>query len=262
MGHVRLGQLPHTRRWRKVVDLISNGADAAQVAKATIEASQKALTYVQGDAGFREAVQLLVEIGQCGNQKDPAAYLAKVGIQLPSRASVTDVALGIAQALERRIDGNTQHAEFADKARGALIGAVTEHLERRMGTLLRDTGEDASVGLRGLHTERGFGELGRSFFSKLTYACMDWFLSRTLSAHVGAEQRFATMNQLAQFEKALKTHCEESSVIVQDYCGEWFGKRQYLENGRISPKSIDGFGWFAVEKMRGEFGFEDDGNGG
>ena len=262
MGHVRLGTLPHTKRWKKVIDLVSNGADAAHVAAATIEASQKALTFVQGDVGFREAVQLLVEIGQAGSEKDPADHLAKVGIQLPTNPSVTDVALGISQALERRIDGASKHVEFAAKAKAALIGAVTEHLENRMGTLLDGTGEDACVGLRGVHTEKGFGELGRSFFSKLMDGCMNWFLSRTLSAHVGAEQRFATMNQLSQFEKALKTHCDESSVIVQDYCGEWFGKHRYQENGKISQKSIDGFGWFAVEKMRGEFAFEDGSDGG
>jgi len=261
MGHIRLGQLPHTRRWRKVVDLISNGADAAQVAKATIEASQKGLSFVQDDVGFREAVRLLVEIGQSGNQKDPAAYLATVGIHLPSQPSLTDVAVGIAQALERRIDGSGKQSEFGEKARSALVGAVTEHLEKRMGTLLSGTGEDAAIGLKGLHTEKGFGELGRSFFSKLTYGCMDWFLSRTLSAHVGAGQRFATMNQLAQFEAALKTHCDESSVIVQDYCGEWLNKHRYTEGGRISAKSIDGFGWFGVEKMRGEFAFEDKNDG-
>ncbi|MBP7830992.1 MAG: hypothetical protein KA248_13855 [Kiritimatiellae bacterium] len=261
MGHVRLGALPHTKRWTKIVDLITTGADAAKVAKATIEASQKALTYVQGDAGFREAVQLLVEIGQAGSQKDPAAYLAKAGIQLPSQPSLTDVAVGIAQALERRINSSGKQSEFGEKARSALVGAVTEHIEKRMGTLLSGAGEDAALGLKGLHTEKGFGELGRSFFSKLTYGCMDWFLSRTLSAHVGAGQRFATMNQLAQFESALKTHCEESSVIVQDYCGEWFAKHRYTEGGRISGKSIDGFGWFGVEKMRGEFAFEGKGDG-
>lgn len=261
MGHVKLGQLPHTKRWTKVVHLITDGAAATDVAKATIEASQKALTYVQGDVGFREAVQLLVDIGEAGNKKDTVAYLGTVGIHLPTQPSLIDVAIGISQALDRRIDASGKRSEFGEKARAALVGAVTERLEKRMGTLLNGAGEDVTAGLKGAHTEKGFGELGRSFFSKLMHGSMDWFLSRTLAAHVGAGQRFPTMNQKAQFDAALKTHCEESSVIVQDYCGQWIGKHRDKAGGRISAKEIDGFGWYGVQKMRGEFAFEGKDNG-
>lgn len=262
MGHVRLGTLPKTRRWKKVVELITDGADVAHVSKATIEASQKAMTQLQGDVGFREAIQLLVDIGQAGNQKDPAAYLRTVGIQLPPQPSLTDVAIGITQALDRRIAKTGIQSEFGEKARGALVGAVTERLEKRMGSLLDGKGEDVTVGLKGVHTEKGFGELGQNFYAKLMYGSMGWFLSRNLAEQVGADHRFPTMNQLAQFEAALKTHCVESSVIVKDYCGGWFSKQRIKPGERLSAEKIDNFGWYGVHKMRGEFAFEDKDDGG
>ena len=62
MGHVRLGCHPKPRSWQQVVDLIANGADVVQVAEAATRASEKALSTVQNDACFREAVQLLTQL--------------------------------------------------------------------------------------------------------------------------------------------------------------------------------------------------------
>ena len=49
MGHVRLGTLPKTREWRAVVQLISDGADVAQVADATFNAADKAFERMADD---------------------------------------------------------------------------------------------------------------------------------------------------------------------------------------------------------------------
>ena len=43
MGHIRLGNLPKTRKWQQVVDLIEGGAGTAQVANATITAAERGL---------------------------------------------------------------------------------------------------------------------------------------------------------------------------------------------------------------------------
>ena len=97
MGHVRLGQLPKTRQWIKVIELISAGADVATVAAATVEASEKALKFVQKDVGFREAVHLLAQLGIAASKDDPVSHLASIGVVLPKNASVVDVALAISQ---------------------------------------------------------------------------------------------------------------------------------------------------------------------
>jgi len=43
MGHIRLGELPRTRKWAQVVGLIEGGAGSAQVANATITAAERGL---------------------------------------------------------------------------------------------------------------------------------------------------------------------------------------------------------------------------
>ena len=49
MGHIRLGLLPRTRAWKEVVGLIVAGADVSQVAAATINAAEKAFSFVLND---------------------------------------------------------------------------------------------------------------------------------------------------------------------------------------------------------------------
>ena len=46
MGHMRLGDLPRTRKWQQVVGLIEGGAGTAQLANATISAAERGLIVV------------------------------------------------------------------------------------------------------------------------------------------------------------------------------------------------------------------------
>ena len=48
------------------------------------------------------------------------------------------------------------------------------------------------------------------------------------------------MNQMAEFKGAMRTHCKESSEIVEAYCGEWFSKHRYTGGGSISRKESEG----------------------
>lgn len=256
MGHVRLGKLLKTKPWKKVIDLIANGADAAQVANATVVASEKALLFVQEDTGFKEAVHLMVQLGLAGSKPDLAGYLGTVGIHLPNQATVLDVALAVHQAVERNLGPAGQQTAFGEKARSALVGAVTEYLDNRLGTLVSANSGEVIASLQGLRTVKNFSELGRLFFAKLTHGSMQYFLSKTLATHIGAGQRFATTTQMDQFERSMETHCNESSVIVESYCGEWLSKHRFEEGGTISRESMERFGWYAMEKMRKEFTFE------
>jgi hypothetical protein len=81
---------------------------------------------------------------------------------------------------------------------------------------------------------------------------MNYFLSKTLATHLGEGQRFATMNEMGQFEKALTTHCKEASLIVEQFSADWFSKHKYEEGGDISRESSNGFASYALKKMKDE----------
>lgn len=54
MGHVRLGLLPRSRAWKEVVGLIVAGANVSQIATATINAAERAFSFVLNDEGYTE----------------------------------------------------------------------------------------------------------------------------------------------------------------------------------------------------------------
>jgi len=251
MGHIRIGTLPATRRWKDVIGLIAEGVEAARVAEAVTHAWEQAFNTVRNDAGFREAVYLLMQIGVAGKSRDPTGHLSSVGVEVSGAGSVVEVAMAISAAMEQRLEGSRQRSDFGELAQRALVGAVTEQLQRRMPTLLESTADDVGGAVKKCGRDKAFGELSREFFARMANECLSYFLSKTLPAQVGEGRRFATTGQLAGFEQAMRTHCAEAAEIVETYSSGWFSKELH-ESGKITRDSAERFGWFGLEKVRGE----------
>ncbi|HEU5071151.1 MAG TPA: hypothetical protein VFV96_12165 [Verrucomicrobiae bacterium] len=250
MGHSYIGTSARTRSWRRVGEIISGGADAAKVANETLKAAEKAFAWVQENTGFREAVRLLTQMAVAAGKRDPLMHLAAAGVAIPEGGSMVDVALGVSEALDVRMDEARDRSDFGEVAQRALASAVTGYLEERMGGLFEPAREEMGAALKDLRKPGVFASVFRSFAANMTYETLDYFLSRELPTHLGHE--YQTANQKAQFEQALRTHCQESSSIVEKYAEEWFSKHLYEEGGEISAKSAEGFGWYGMQKMRAE----------
>lgn len=252
MGHIRVGALPITKPWNEVVRLIGDGANVVSVAEATVRASERAFSFVQDDPGFKEAVWLMTQLAVAAKKSDPAQHLSSVGIELSKNTSFAEVAVVLSDALDRKIDAAGARSDFGEMAQRALVAAVSGYLDEGLHGLFSATPDDVASALGKLGKRKEFGKLAASFFGKLTRECLEYFLSKALATHLGDGQRFATMNQMAQFERALEKYCQEVSAIVEGFGGEWFSKHLFEEKGSISRKSSEGFGWFALEKMRKE----------
>lgn len=252
MGHVKLGKLPRTKAWIEVVDLIASGADVSQVANATLRAAEKAFSYVLDDAGFTEAVWLMTQIALAAKQENFSDHLQSVGINLSPNTSLPDFAAAVSEALDHKLDSARTRSDLGEMSQRALVGALTEHIAPKLPTLFSPRPEDVRTALDSLGKKKEFGELSRTFFSKLTNESMNYFLSKALATNLGEGQRFATMNQMGQFSKALETHCREASAIVEQFFGDWFSKHRYEEGGKISRQSSDGFASYALKKMKDE----------
>jgi hypothetical protein len=254
MGHMRFGLLPRTRKWREVVELIAVGADVPQIADATIRAAEAAFSYVNDDCGYNQAVWLLTQLGLAAKDKDPVGYLRTQGVDIAESTSVADIAVALTSALDNYSVANGGHSALGDLAQRALIDAVVQKLEHKLQqqTLFNLQAEETCRALSDFGKEKEFGQLARAFYSRLTREGMNYFLSQTLATQLGAGQRFATMDQKAQFDAAIETHCREASAIVEKFSGEWFSKHRYEENGYISRNSIQGFASYALKKMTDE----------
>ena len=131
MGHSRIGTLPATRKWKEVVSLIANYANEAEIAGAVMRAIGKKFATIREDAGFREAVGLIMQLALAGSSRNPAAELAAAGISLSKTSTQIDMVLSIGEEFDRRIEATRQRSDFSEVAQGALVGAVTELLNKK-----------------------------------------------------------------------------------------------------------------------------------
>src|SRR5688572_928400 len=113
MGHIRIGTLPATRRWEDDIGLVAEGGEISRVAEATTAAWQLAFDKVRNDAGFREAVWLVTQLGVAGRSGDPG-QLRMAGLDVIGAASVVEVAMALSGAMERRIAGSRQRSDFGE----------------------------------------------------------------------------------------------------------------------------------------------------
>ena len=252
MGHVRLGSLPRSRAWKEVVGLITAGADVSQIANATIRAADKAFSFVLNDEGYTEAVWLMTQLAIAAKKDNFEEHLSAQGVRLSQETSLPDLTAAISEALDNKRELSGKRGDLGEISQRALVGALVEHISPKLPSLFTPDANDVRAALGELGKKREFGELSRTFFSKLANESMNYFLSKTLATHLGEGQRFATMNEMNQFEKALNTHCHEASVIVQQFSGDWFSKHKYEEGGDISRESTNGFASYALKKMKDE----------
>jgi len=255
MGHTRLGKLPCTRKWREVVELIAAGADAAQIAEATLRVAELAFSYkyVSRDDGYNEAVWLVTQLGLSAKAPDPLHYLRDRGIDVQGQATLLGLMGALSESMDSAIERGGTRSDLGELAHRALVDAVGTTLRPKVdGQLFGIAPEVFKSALAELRKPREFAQLSRNFFSRLTRECMDYYLSQTLNTHVGEGHRFASTNEKAQFDEALAVHCREASRIVEQYSADWFSRHSYEENGEISRESVQGFASWAMKKMTAE----------
>jgi hypothetical protein len=235
-----------------VVGLITAGADVSQIAVATIRAAEKAFSFVLHDDGFTEAIWLMVQFAIAAKKDNFNEHLQSLGVNLQQDTSLPDLAAAVSEALDRRLEETGDRSDLGEISQRALVGALVEHLSPKLPSLFAPQPDDVRAALAALWKKQEFGDLSRTFFAKLTNESMNYFLSKTLATHLGEGQRFATMNEMNQFDDAMATHCREASLIVKQFSSDWFSKHRYEEGGDISRKSSNGFASYALKKMKDE----------
>lgn len=89
--------------------------------------------------------------------------------------------MGLSEAMENRLQAARRRSDFGELAQRALVGAVTAQLQKDSLPLLGAASDDVHGALQKCGREKGFGELSREFFSRMTNECLNYFLSKTLT---------------------------------------------------------------------------------
>jgi hypothetical protein len=257
VGHTRLGTLPKTRKWNDLVEQIAGTltgsvaagatADIQVIAAQTLDASSKALDKVARDSGVRYTFYLLTQVALASRTSKWEDALADHGIHLTSDSTVFDLTVEVQGAIDRYIRrgpfGATDLSEMAQQSAGEALLSLAG---LRTPSLFSGGSADAQNAIRSLSTKTGFGKLGQRFFGRFVARFLNFYLSRVTAATLG-RQRLQDLGDIAQFNKALEMHCDQSARIVRDFCGEWYSKTEYQKGIDLGNAST--FLAIAVKKL-------------
>jgi hypothetical protein len=249
MGHIRLGGLPRTRKWSQVVGLIKGGAGTAQIAKATINAAEKALGNAAKDDGVVETIWLLTKLPLAARSEDFAEALRQCGLWVSDSPGLMEIAGAISDTIDTKIPNCKGRTDLGEMAQMAAVETLTEVIGQRTRGLFGTTSDDIKQAFSKLATNKQFSIFAKDFFARFTNKCMNYFLSRTLSHYVGEGQRFTTLSEQGEFTKAFETHCREAARIVEELSGDWFSKKKWETRGAISREDIAAFTNLAMTKL-------------
>jgi len=253
MGHIRLGTLPQSRKWRDVVALLESNAPIAEIAEAAARASELDLKRASDDPAFQFVSRLMVELPLLARAPNFETALEDLGISREALGSVSALMAGLNRAIDRAIFDQGQSSDVGELARAALVESLSVRLREKLPTLFDPTPQEIRKALASFAGGHEFGTLARDFFAGLTYKSLDYYLSRELANHTGDGRRFADDAARVGFERSLRTHTFEASRIVEEFAGGWYGKTVWQKQSLSGP-AINEFTRFAFKKLRTELG--------
>jgi hypothetical protein len=253
MGHIRLGTLQRSKKWRDVIGLLDSDADIESIAEAAARASEVDLKRASDDPFFQYVTQLLVRLPLLARAPGFEAEMMGLGLPTSSLDSVTGLLSGLNQAISHQAFEQGHPSDAGELARAALLESLSVQLRGKLPTLFEPTPQEVRKALASFAGGKEFSGLARDFFARLSYRSLDYYLSRELADHIGAGKRFAHDAGRSAFEAALRQHIFEASKIVESFAGGWYGKTVWKEKS-LNQDKINEFTRFAFKKMRTELG--------
>jgi hypothetical protein len=254
MGHVRLGKMPATRKWREVIALL--GEDQPSIpylANAVERAADRSLADAVNDPGFVEAFWLLLKIPSAAKSTDFSGELGKLGIKVPPEPTLADLLAEFDRALEKaRLRSFRSTSDFSVLARNAAVSALEGAVHDRLPALWPATPEDERTTLATLVTTECFGDLAQRFFTHLLKRHIHYFLDREIPRHVGPESFLPSLADTDYFDEAVHRHCRETTLITRAFAKDWLGKNRFHLDKDITRDEVRGFASYAFTKIRSE----------
>jgi len=251
MGHRLLGELPRTKNWVKVINLLGVTDDPVEIADATSQAAQRGLGLAKKDNGVARVVHMLMKLVWSARSDSFEQETASLGMSLPKDPSLLDIVGTFDKALDRRLYESGHRTDLAEMARFSAVDALTEICRREIGSLFGVTEGDARRALGKYATAARFSAVGQDFFGKFLYRFLDYHLSRELPNHIGSGRQFASIHACDDFKGALALHCHQTAKIVEKFSGCWPSATEFRE-GITAENVRTKFIPTALNKIRSE----------
>jgi len=191
MGHIRLGTLSQSKKWREVIALLDSDASTQDIAEAAARASELDLKRASDDPSFQFVTSLLVRLPLIARAPGFDEALAELGVKGEAAASVSALLAGLSSAIDQNAFENGRSSDAGELARSALLESLSVQLRDRLPSLFEPTSQEVRKALASFASGQNFAILARDFFARLSYRSLDYCLSRELANHTGADKWFA-----------------------------------------------------------------------
>lgn len=253
MGHIRLGTLSQSKKWRDVIGLLDAGASVEDVAAVAARASELDLGRASDDPLFQFVTSLLVRLPLMARAPGFEDALVDLGAGEKAGESVTSLLAGLSASIDRSAFETGRSSDTGELARSALLESLSVQLRDRLPSLFEPSALDIRITLASFASGQNFAILARDFFARLSYKSLDYYLSRELADHTGGDKRFASDAGRTEFERSLAQHTFEASRIVEAFAGGWYGKTVWQKQ-TLNQNEINKFTRYAFKKIRSELG--------
>jgi hypothetical protein len=259
MGHVRLGVIPKTQKWKSVVSLIASersGSDlktlsdnVQQIARETLNAAQVGLERAKNDLGLKYTFYLLTQIVLATRTSDWQTTLEEMGIHLSDDATIFDLTTEIQTVIDDVLFEQSCSTDISEIAQQAIGEAFSSLASNQQLSLFGNSRDELISVINQLSTKKGFSQLGQVFFGRFIARFLNFYLSRVTAANLNTEQ-LTNIGELTNFNETLQRHCEQSAKIVYDFCGQWYSKTEFQEG--INLDNSSNFMAVALKKLQAE----------
>lgn len=249
MGHLRLGHLPRTHRWKQVIGLLESGADLPALADASFHAALTGLKRVPSDSGFLTTLNAIVGLANASRQTDLASALQVAGIDLTAQTSSFGFLSAVARTLSDQLGQVYPRSDVGKIAQDAFLESLTKQVRGKTGSLFGES-EDAKS-LTSAFRGKQFKSLMHEFYSGFTSRYLTYYLSRELPHHVGAGKRFADLNAHTEFARDFDLYCRQTVRITDEFTPGWVGKAIY--EGDTGADAVKRYAHVAFKKLASEF---------
>lgn len=250
MGHLYLGKLPQTYRWKQVIALLDSDAELNELAEASFSAAHSGLKRVPDDAGFLCTINSIVKLAAAAREKDIAGALDKTGVPREYQSTTFDILVAISDKITGDLEQVTDRSDIGQMAKDSFLESLTRQVQSETGSLFQATSQDIKKLTEPLRGNQ-FKVLMHEFYSGFTSRFLSYHLSREIPHHVGPGSRLSDMAGHTDFNRAFDLHCRQTVRISDEFTPGWVGKAAFERN--ISRASVKRYAHTAFKKIASEF---------
>lgn len=250
MGHIRLGILPKTARWKQVIKMLEAGESVSELVQASFNAAQTGLYRVPNDEGFTQTLTVIFTFIDAVQSRDPVDALRRKDFDIFKGATLFEYIGSFKSRAEEAVAAIHAKSDIAEIARDSFADVLMKTVGPSLETLFGFDSTDTQRALQETFRGKSLGKTMHEFFSEFTHSYIYYYLGRELPNHVGLGKTFSNVNEHSEFNKAFDLYIRQTIRIADEFTPGWYGKAKYEK--RLSREEVSGFAHVAFKKIANE----------